>query len=211
MDARPGVGCALKIHRTSGFVGRSIARGDVPDELRTLQGLAAWDGLRIFPDAQPEPDGHWQFPRISAGWEAAGRDTLSSATRPPTRAPSLSRRRRCCRRLRSTSNSEVWPKNCGPRNCLCPTTSLAVDRQAIQDVKFDSQQFESAHKNAPVHRTKARVPMTALGESSHPRRSRRTAAMSLELPPGKSRYAHHRLRATSQLTTSSTSSTSSRA
>ncbi len=45
----------------------------MPDELRNLQAVgASWDGLHIFPDAQPAPDGHWQFPRICAGWEAQG-------------------------------------------------------------------------------------------------------------------------------------------
>jgi hypothetical protein len=73
MNARLGTQHAFKIHRMSGFEGRSIAREDAPDELRNLQALGAWDGLQVFPDAQPAPDGHWQFPRISAGWEAAGR------------------------------------------------------------------------------------------------------------------------------------------
>lgn len=56
----------------SRFDGRPIARENVSDELRNLQTLGAWDGLHIFPDSQPTPDGHWQFPRICAGWEAAG-------------------------------------------------------------------------------------------------------------------------------------------
>lgn len=72
VDARPGAWCAFRIERTSGFDGRPIARENVPDELRNLQALGTWDSLHIFPDAQPAPDGHWQFPRICAGWEGAG-------------------------------------------------------------------------------------------------------------------------------------------
>jgi hypothetical protein len=56
----------------SAFDGCPIAREDVPNELKSLQTLGAWDSLQVFPDAQPGPDGHWQFPRISAAWEAAG-------------------------------------------------------------------------------------------------------------------------------------------
>lgn len=73
MGAKPGAWCAFRIERTSGIDGRPIAREDVPDELRSLQALGSWDSLNIFPDAQPAPDGHWQFPRICAGWEPEGR------------------------------------------------------------------------------------------------------------------------------------------
>lgn len=72
MAAKPGAWCAFKIERTSGFAGCPIAREDVPNELMSLQTLGARDSLQVFPDAQPRPDGHWQFPRISVGWEAVG-------------------------------------------------------------------------------------------------------------------------------------------
>jgi len=44
----------------------------MPEELLGLQALGEWDGLHIFPDAQPAPDRHWQVPRICAGWESEG-------------------------------------------------------------------------------------------------------------------------------------------
>lgn len=64
--------CEFKIERTSYAEGRQIAQTDVPRELLNLQSSGNWDGLHIFPDAVPAPDGHWQFPRISAGWEDKG-------------------------------------------------------------------------------------------------------------------------------------------
>lgn len=73
MEAERGTWCSFKIERMSGFDRHSIAREDVSTELTALQGPDAWDdGLLIVPDAQPEPDGHWQFPRISASWETVG-------------------------------------------------------------------------------------------------------------------------------------------
>jgi len=38
----------------------------LPGALAELQGVGRWDGLHIYPDAELGPDGHWQFPRISA-------------------------------------------------------------------------------------------------------------------------------------------------
>jgi hypothetical protein len=64
--------CTFKIERLSYADRRSIAEGDVPEELLALQSCGTWDGLHIFPDAGPAPDGHWQFPRISVGWEGQG-------------------------------------------------------------------------------------------------------------------------------------------
>lgn len=64
--------CNFRIERISGLDGHAIARADVPSELRNLRHGGALVGLHIFPDAHPAPDGHWQFPRICAGWEAEG-------------------------------------------------------------------------------------------------------------------------------------------
>lgn len=49
-----------------------VEETDVASELHALQGARSCVGLHIVPDAAPAPDGHWQFPRISAGWEPAG-------------------------------------------------------------------------------------------------------------------------------------------
>lgn len=68
-----GAWCTFKIERTSYADGRLVAEADLPKELIGLQAVGAWDGLQIFPDAEPAPDGHWQFPRISVGWVAEGR------------------------------------------------------------------------------------------------------------------------------------------
>lgn len=68
-----GAWCTFKIERTSYTDGRLIAETDVPKELLGLQAVGAWDRLQIYPDAEPAPNGHWQFPRISAGWEGEGR------------------------------------------------------------------------------------------------------------------------------------------
>ena len=69
----PGAGmtawCSFEICRTSGIDGRPLSEADVPNALLELQYVGSWDGIHIFPDAKPGPDGHWQFPRISAGWE----------------------------------------------------------------------------------------------------------------------------------------------
>ena len=67
-----GAWCTFKIERTSCTDGRVIAEADVPKELLGLQEVGAWDGLHVFPDAEPARDGHWQFPRISADWVAEG-------------------------------------------------------------------------------------------------------------------------------------------
>lgn len=56
----------------SGFDGRPIAQDDIPGELRNLQASSGLEGLQLFPEADPAPDGHWQFPRMSIGWEAEG-------------------------------------------------------------------------------------------------------------------------------------------
>lgn len=72
MDARLGAWYAFKIERMFGFDRRPVAREAVPDELKSLQALGGSDSLHIFPDAQPAADGHWQFPRICASWEAEG-------------------------------------------------------------------------------------------------------------------------------------------
>jgi hypothetical protein len=65
--------CSFKIQRISDAEERDLLATDVPRTLMELQAMGRWDGLQIFPDAEPEPDGHWQFPRISAGWEDEGR------------------------------------------------------------------------------------------------------------------------------------------
>jgi hypothetical protein len=64
--------CTFKIERLSYADGRRIAEADVPEELLALQSCGTWDGLHIFPDAEPVPDGHSQFPRISTGWGGQG-------------------------------------------------------------------------------------------------------------------------------------------
>jgi len=64
--------CSFKICRISYADERPLHEADVPAALLELQSVGSWDGLQIFPDAKPAPDGHWQFPRISTGWEREG-------------------------------------------------------------------------------------------------------------------------------------------
>jgi len=64
--------CQFKIGRLSDSRKHQIDETDVAKELLDLQSTGSWDGLHIVPDAEPAPDGHWQFPRISADWEAGG-------------------------------------------------------------------------------------------------------------------------------------------
>lgn len=47
---------------------------ELPKALGDLPTKGRLNGLQIFPDAEPAPDGHWQFPRVSIGWysEAQG-------------------------------------------------------------------------------------------------------------------------------------------
>lgn len=65
--------CAFKICRSYDADLRPLHEADVPEALLQLQSAGRWDGMQIFPDAEPGPDGHWQFPRISVGWEPEGR------------------------------------------------------------------------------------------------------------------------------------------
>jgi hypothetical protein len=65
--------CSFKIQRFSTAEGCDLRLTDVPGTLMELQTIGSLDGIQIFPDAEPGPDGHWQFPRISAGWETEGR------------------------------------------------------------------------------------------------------------------------------------------
>lgn len=64
--------CRFTIGRTSWSDGRPLHEVDVQNELAKLRGAPSWDGLYIYPDAEPGPDGHWQYPRISFTWEAEG-------------------------------------------------------------------------------------------------------------------------------------------
>jgi len=64
--------CNFKIERMSGFDGHPIAREDVSKELWDLQARGQLEGLQFFPDTEPAADGHWQFPRMSVGWESEG-------------------------------------------------------------------------------------------------------------------------------------------
>jgi hypothetical protein len=68
-----GAWCTFKIQRTSYADGRLLVEADLPRALMELEAIGSWDGVHIFPDAEPGPDGHWQFPRISAGWEGGAR------------------------------------------------------------------------------------------------------------------------------------------
>ncbi len=64
--------CKFKIGRVSCATERRVEDVDVAKELLDLQSTGNWDVLSVAPDAVPASDGHWQFPRIGAGWEAAG-------------------------------------------------------------------------------------------------------------------------------------------
>lgn len=64
--------CSFKIQRISDAEERKLMATDVPRALMELPAKGSWDGLQIFPDAEPGLDGHWQFPRLSAGWEDEG-------------------------------------------------------------------------------------------------------------------------------------------
>jgi hypothetical protein len=68
--------CKFRIEHMSYGDSRRIAEADVAGELLALQSCGRWEGLQVFPDAEPAPDGHWQFPRISTGWEAKGQGYL---------------------------------------------------------------------------------------------------------------------------------------
>lgn len=64
--------CSFTICRTSNADELPLHEADVPTALLELQSVGSWDGVHIFPDAEPALDGHWQFPRISASWEQEG-------------------------------------------------------------------------------------------------------------------------------------------
>ena len=64
--------CEFKIQRMYGAEPESVPVADLPRVVLDLQSMSHWHGLQIFPDAEPAPDGHWQFPRVSIGWHRAG-------------------------------------------------------------------------------------------------------------------------------------------
>ncbi len=49
-----------------------IPKSDLPAAILGLQTAGRWHGVQIYPDAQPSLDGHWQFPRLSLGWDGNG-------------------------------------------------------------------------------------------------------------------------------------------
>lgn len=67
-----GAWCTFKVERTSDADGRPLVEADLPKALMELKAVGSWDGLHIFPDAPSGPDGHFQFPWLSAGWETEG-------------------------------------------------------------------------------------------------------------------------------------------
>ncbi len=65
--------CEFKIQRLYCADAESVSVAELPRVVLDLQSLSHWHGVQIFPDAEPAPDGHWQFPRVSIGWHSAGR------------------------------------------------------------------------------------------------------------------------------------------
>ncbi len=49
-----------------------ISAADIAAAVHDLQSRNNWHGVQIFPDAEPAPDGVWQFPRLSVGWIQEG-------------------------------------------------------------------------------------------------------------------------------------------
>lgn len=68
--------CEFKIIWMYGFDGTPLAKAAVPKAVADLQTMGRLHGLQILPDAEPAQDGHWQFPRISVGWDGEGRGYL---------------------------------------------------------------------------------------------------------------------------------------
>jgi hypothetical protein len=64
--------CEFKIVRMFGWQEEPVSLDDLLGVVLDLQLMGPWHGLQIYPDAQPAPDGHWQFPRLSIGWHKAG-------------------------------------------------------------------------------------------------------------------------------------------
>ncbi len=64
--------CEFKIQRMYCADVESVSVAELPRVVLELQSLSRWHGVQIFPDAEPAPDGHWQFPRVSIGWHSAG-------------------------------------------------------------------------------------------------------------------------------------------
>ena len=49
-----------------------ISPAEVADAVRDLPARNNWHGVQVFPDAEPAPDGSWQFPRLAVGWSPEG-------------------------------------------------------------------------------------------------------------------------------------------
>ena len=60
--------CEFEIIWMYGADETRLVSTELPKALADLQTMGWLNGLQIFPDAEPAPDGHWQFPRVSVGW-----------------------------------------------------------------------------------------------------------------------------------------------
>ena len=68
--------CEFKIERMLGWKPEPVLADDLLGTVLDLQSMSPWHGLQIYPDAEPAPDGHWQFPRLSIGWHKEGQGYL---------------------------------------------------------------------------------------------------------------------------------------
>ena len=68
--------CEFEIIWMYGFDGRPLTADDIPEAVADLQTMGRFHGLQIYPDAEPAPDGHWQYPRVSVGWDREGEGYL---------------------------------------------------------------------------------------------------------------------------------------
>ena len=64
--------CDFKVVSMYGSDEAPITFADIPKALADLRGMSRLHGLQIYPNAVPAPDGHWQFPRVSIGWDREG-------------------------------------------------------------------------------------------------------------------------------------------
>ena len=69
--------CEFEIIWMYGFDGRPLTADDIPEAVADLQTMGRFHGLQIYPDAEPDPDGHWQYPRVSVGWDREGESFFS--------------------------------------------------------------------------------------------------------------------------------------
>ena len=71
-EATMAAWCEFEIIWMYGFDGTPLTAADVPKAVADLPSMGKFHGLQIYPDADPAPDGDWQFPRASVGWEREG-------------------------------------------------------------------------------------------------------------------------------------------